>query len=141
MANQQSHAVSLFTKASAQGHGDASFMTALCYEQGRGVAANSTMAMKYYYEGAMSDHPGCQYNYGVCLRKGKGKEAADHSGSIAWIRRAAKQGHLEALYTCGLDSYLGRGVKQCYATAYLLFEARAHVTRPRSLKKCPASKP
>ena len=121
IARQQELAVHLFQKAASQGHGDAFFMTALCYEKGRGVPLNPKGAFRYYRDGAEAGHAGCQYNYGVALRKGKGCEP-DLQASVNWMKKAAQQNHAEAVYTCGIDAYNGRGIKQDYQIAYMLFE-------------------
>lgn len=56
---------------------------------------NWEKAAKYYQKGAEMNDPAAQYNYGMCLKKGKGVKK-DKQAAIHWLTLAGQNGYNEA---------------------------------------------
>lgn len=68
---------------------------------------NWEVAVGYYRQGAEKNEPLAQYNYGWCLKKGKGVKK-DKKAAIYWLKKAAKQGDEDAisdLREMGVDGF------------------------------------
>lgn len=68
---------------------------------------NWEVAVGYYRQGAEKNEPLAQYNYGWCLKKGKGVKK-DKKAAIYWLKKAAKQGNEDAisdLREMGVDGF------------------------------------
>lgn len=68
---------------------------------------NWEVAVGYYRQGAEKNEPLAQYNYGWCLKKGKGMKK-DKKAAIYWLKKAAKQGNEDAisdLREMGVDGF------------------------------------
>lgn len=78
------------------GNANAAENLASIYQIGQyGVKRNKELCLLYWRIGAENGSDECQYNYGMCLKKGKGVPK-DKDAAIKWISEAASKGHLNA---------------------------------------------
>ncbi len=78
------------------GNANAAENLASIYQVGRyGIKRNKELCLTYWKLGAENGSDECQYNYGMCLKKGKGVPK-DKDAAIRWISEAATKGHLNA---------------------------------------------
>ena len=79
-----------------QGNANAAENLASIYQSGNyGIKRNQELCLTYWKLGAENGSDECQYNYGMCLKKGKGVPK-DKEAGIKWISEAASKGHLKA---------------------------------------------
>ncbi len=90
-----SKAVSLYERASAQGHAQAQFNLAVLLQLGRGVRRDEPKSVEYYLKAAVNGHRDAQFNVAQMYEFGRGVPV-DHVESSRWYRLAAHQGHLDA---------------------------------------------
>jgi len=83
-------AFSLFERAAAYGHETASFYMGGMYENGIGVTADKTEAIRYYTTAAEANMPTAQLKLGILLRD------EDVLNSMRWMIRAAHSGEAQA---------------------------------------------
>ena len=88
-----------FQKAAKQGNAQGQYELAQMYIFGFGVPSNETepdkKAIDLYTKAANQGHADAQYELGVLYITGKGVESSEEKG-MAWIKKAAKQGHTRA---------------------------------------------
>ena len=134
-----------FCSAAQQGDARAQYMLGLMHENGRGVPANNTDAMKWYRMAAERGHAKSQYNLGAMHERGMDLPSTQSSGDVLgealgvsvapahtahrlglsnaaaakWYRMAANQGLVDAQYNLGLMYASGSGVPENYVGAYL----------------------
>ncbi len=71
----------------------------VCYQLGNGVERDEQRAAELFMKAALQGHPRAQYNLGVSLSG----VIMDLDQAVAWISKAAEQGHgmaIEALRLC-----------------------------------------
>ena len=134
-----------FRSAAQQGDARAQYLLGLMHENGQGVPANNTDAMKWYRMAAERGHAKSQYNLGVMHERGMDLPSTQRSGdvlgealgvsvapahtahrlglsnsaAVKWYRMAANQGLVDAQYNLGLMYASGSGVPENYVGAYL----------------------
>eukprot|EP00850_Spirogloea_muscicola_P003570 SM000014S00358 [mRNA] locus=s14:921867:927396:+ [translate_table: standard] len=96
----------------------------LCYERGRGVAADPCKAAALYRRAAEGGHAKAQCNLGVLYELGEGV-VPDAGEAVAWHRRAAEQGIAQAQFNLGASLEHGRGVAQDATEALRWYRAAA----------------
>lgn len=83
------------TQAAMQGHEEAKYWLAQCYQEGIGTEVNYAKAFAIFSELALLGHPLSQFQLGKMYYEGKGIEQDDDLGK-KWIMQAAEQGVEEA---------------------------------------------
>lgn len=83
------------TEAAIQGHEEAKYWLAQCYQEGIGTEVNYAKAFAIFSELALLGHPLSQFQLGKMYYEGKGVEQDDYLGK-KWIIQAAEQGVEEA---------------------------------------------
>lgn len=107
-----------------QGLADAQFQLGHLYDQGKGVAKDSTKAscwyrlsFRWFEKDAESGNAWSQFRLGVQYDQGLGVEVDKHAASH-WYRLAAEQGNPSAQYQVGYMYALGEGMNRDYLQAY-----------------------
>ena len=134
-----------FRSAAQRGDVRAQYMLGLMHENGQGVPANNTNAMKWYRMAAERGHAKSQYNLGVMHERGMDLPSTQSSSDVVgaslgvaiapahtahrlglsyaaaakWYGMAANQGLVAAQYSLGLMYASGGGVPENYIGAYL----------------------
>lgn len=83
------------TQAAMQGHQEAKYWLAHCYQEGIGTEVNYNKAFAIFSELALLGHPLSQFQLGKMYCEGKGVEQDDELGK-KWVSQAAEQGIEEA---------------------------------------------
>ena len=106
-------------KAAAEA-GDASAQTALgyCYDVGREVSQDSSVAASWYHKAAESGYAPGQFNLAEMFRDGAGIEKSSEQ-AFEWYSRAAMQGHSKAQYNLAMMYVQGEGVAKDNVMAYV----------------------
>lgn len=99
----------LFKQAAAEGHTEALFRLAECYENGVGCLCDEKEAANHYGKAARKGLPIAEFRYGKCFEKGSGC-SKDLTHAAFWYWKAANDGYLQAQYELALCYYLGKGV-------------------------------
>jgi serine/threonine-protein kinase len=83
----------------AAGNGDlySTIRLAAAYAEGRGVKKDEQRAQALYSKAAERRDPEGEYRMGMMLLHGKGGMAKDERAAEGWLKRAAQQGHTEAI--------------------------------------------
>ncbi|KAF9976760.1 hypothetical protein BGZ73_007895 [Actinomortierella ambigua] len=84
-----------YRRAAEQGHAEAQYTTAQCYEHGRGVPQSYSDAAVWYRHAAHQAHREARYHFAYMLHHGLGVQQDLDEASV-WYRRAAEQGHTES---------------------------------------------
>lgn len=87
----------------------------------------------WYAKAALSGDPRAQYNLGQILRVGDGGTTPDKAGGIAWLRRAAEQGHGLAMHNLAVAAEVGEGMQPDPAEAVLWYSRAAGRGLPQSM--------
>ena len=99
------------------GDAAAQYKLGLMYDNGEGVAADSTEAVKWYRKAAEQGHPNAQWQLGYKYEYGSGV-TVDDTESIKWFRKAAEQGHAIAQFELAMRYTTGKGVVKDSVEAY-----------------------
>ena len=75
--------------AAAKGHKKAQYRMGRCYDKGRGVEENDTVAFQWYVKSALQHYAKAQYHTGKAYLTGRGV-AADRDKAKTWLKRAVK---------------------------------------------------
>lgn len=96
-------------KAAEQGDTRAQLNVGFCYESGRGVAKDTTQAIKWFRRAAEQGFDEAQYALGCCYNGDDGflREPGE---AAKWWGKAAAQGYADAQYCLGLSYSMGEGV-------------------------------
>ncbi|MHC5135303.1 MAG: tetratricopeptide repeat protein [Planctomycetota bacterium] len=100
-----------------QGNAPAQYRLGEMYDNGEGVAADDTEAVKWYRKAAEQGHPGAQWQLGYKYEYGSGV-AIDNVESIKWFRKAAQQGHGIAQFELAMRYHTGKGTAKDSVEAY-----------------------
>ena len=87
---QHEKAVDLFSLLAEQGHIEAQYFLALCYENGEGVPVDQEEAVKWYHKAAEQGNASAQWSLGICYENGQGVPV-DEKEAVKWYRKAAEQ--------------------------------------------------
>ncbi len=109
IARDYAKAVDWLIKAAMQGHPEAQFRLAVCYENGHGVAQNDFKAAEWYTLAAMQGHPEAQNRLGYCYTCGQGV-VRNLQKAVEWYTKAAMQDHTEAQFNLGYCYDYGQGI-------------------------------
>ena len=104
-----SEAVYWYRKAAEQGHIEALFSLANCYNYGRGTAHDYHKAKALYEKAAEQGHIEAQYHLGRCYKKGFGT-SPDPCLAFQWFLKSAEQGYALAQNNVGVCYEEGIGV-------------------------------
>lgn len=88
-------AVEHYQKAAKQGHAQAQYQLALCYEEGKCLVEDYQSAVTWYQKAADQGHVSAQYKLAYCYEKGLGV-AKNAAQALQWYRKAAMQGDAKA---------------------------------------------
>ena len=102
-------AFELFQARALDGELKAQNYLGVMYDEGRGVAEDDAMAVKWYRKAAQAGDANSQANLGWMYLNGLGIEQ-DAKQAVQWYLKAAKQGHLNAQTTLGWIYAEGRGL-------------------------------
>jgi TPR repeat protein len=105
---QYTEALPVLRRLAGQGHLEATYMTGLMYEKGRGTATDYQEAAKWYRKAATAGHAEAQCNLGVLYRSGLGVEK-NISTAAQWLEKSARQGDDAAQVAFGVILLNGDG--------------------------------
>ncbi len=117
-------AVTLYSKAAAQGYAPAEHDLGLMFLGGRGVQQNYAKALTWIHKAASKGFVYAQYDLGCMFHDSLGVQQ-NYAKALTWFSKAADQGHAKAQYNLGCMFYYGRGVQQNYTEALTLFQKAA----------------
>lgn len=100
-----------FSRASAQGYGDAQLALGALYERGLGVTQNQDQALRYYTRSAARDNPQACVSLGVHYLNTPGIQK-NETMAAALFRRAAMQGSPAGQNCMGVCYQNGHGVER-----------------------------
>ena len=106
---QHEKAVDLFSLLAEQGHIEAQYFLASCYENGQGGPVDEKEAVKWYRKAAEQRNSPAQWSLGICYEYGKGVQV-DQEEAVKWYRKAAEQGDASAQWALGRCYKDGKGV-------------------------------
>jgi hypothetical protein len=123
----------------------AQMIVAVMYSDGRGVAKDPAVGMKWYLKAAEQGLAHAQLSVGDAYFLGMGAKE-DHAQAIKWYSRAAAQGWTQALFDLASMYSVGQGVGQDLVGAYkwCLLSASgtpAGVPRESAQRRCDRLKP
>ncbi|MET0376851.1 MAG: tetratricopeptide repeat protein, partial [Rhizorhabdus sp.] len=115
MAGDFPKAVAEWRAPAAAGDPDAQFNLAQAYKLGRGVTADSAVALDWYRKASAAGHEQAQATLGLQLfQTGQRDEA------MIWLKKAADQGEPRAQYVVGTAYFNGDSLPKDWARAYAL---------------------
>lgn len=88
----------------------AQYRAGVCYELGRGAAADDTAAVAWYARAAAADFPPAMNKYGIFLEKGRGGLRRDAAAACTYYFAAADRNFAPAQYNLALCYERGLGV-------------------------------
>eukprot|EP01114_Cavostelium_apophysatum_P018085 TRINITY_DN5518_c0_g1_i1.p1 TRINITY_DN5518_c0_g1~~TRINITY_DN5518_c0_g1_i1.p1 ORF type:complete len:348 (+),score=30.73 TRINITY_DN5518_c0_g1_i1:141-1184(+) len=97
----QKEAFHWLIKAAQSGLGGAQDLLAWCYHKGYGVTRDVNEAAKLWKLSAEQGVPQGQFAWGICLYYGRGVPAKDVPEAMNWLKKAAHQGNVMAMYNLG----------------------------------------
>ena len=86
-AKKYEQAVPKLRAAAEKGHKKAQYRLGRCYDKGRGVDENNTVAVQWYQKSANQGYYKAQYQMGKAYMKGKGV-AADEQKARSYLKKA-----------------------------------------------------
>jgi hypothetical protein len=108
----------------AAGEAVAQYDLALIYDNGQGVAQDSTEAAAWYRKAAESNVVQAQYRLGYDYFLGRGVPQ-NYAQSSKWWHKASAQGYAPAEIGLGLSYFAGKGVTASYAESYFWLDIAA----------------
>lgn len=109
-----------FKLSAERGDAVSQYSLGVMYDNGQGVAKDTTEAGRWYRLAAEQGHAAAQYNLGLIYHTGKGAPK-DNKEAAKWFLSSAKQGVAPAQYNLGVMYVDGKGVPQDYAKAAYWF--------------------
>ena len=94
--------------AAEKGHKKAQYRLGRCYEKGRGVEKDATVAFQWYTKSAAQDYAKGLYALGNCYKEGFGT-AKDHKKAFECFTKAAQHDNADAQYQLGKCYMKGKG--------------------------------
>ena len=107
-AKNYSQAVPKLKVAAQKGHKKAQYRLGRCYEKGRGVEKDATVAFQWYTKSAAQDYAKGLYALGNCYKEGLGT-AKDHKKAFECFTKAAQHDNADAQYQLGKCYMKGKG--------------------------------
>ena len=120
-------AVAIWRGLATKGDADAAFNLGQAYRIGRGVAADSGEAKKWFERAARAGHLDAQVSLGLLLF-----DVGDRANALDWLKRAAERGEPRALLVTGTALFNGDGLKRDPVLGY------AYVSRAAAQGLAPA---
>ena len=120
-------AVAIWRALADKGDHDAAFNLGQAYRLGRGVAADSGEAKKWFEKAARAGHLDAQVSLGLLLF-----DIGDRATALMWLKRAADRGEPRALLVTGTALFNGDGMKRDPVLGY------AYVSRAAAQGLAPA---
>ena len=120
-------AVAIWRSLADKGDQDAAFNLGQAYRLGRGVAADSGEAKKWFEKAARAGHLDAQVSLGLLLF-----DTGDRVKALEWLKRAADRGEARALLVTGTALFNGDGMKRDPVLGY------AYVSRAAAQGLAPA---
>lgn len=120
-------AVAIWRNLAEKGNADAAFNLGQAYRLGRGVAADSAQAKRWFELAANKGHVDAQVSLGLLLF-----DSGDRSTAMTWLKRAAEKGEPRALLVVGTALFNGEGLPQDPVLGY------AYVSRAAAQGLAPA---
>ena len=117
-----------------QGNGDGMWALALCYDHGRGIAANPSAAIKWFREGANIGHASCQHSLGCKYMIGD-VIAKDEELAFDLFMKSAQQGNGLAMRDVGRCYQFGNGVADDMKLAIEWYEKALQVIDDPELER------
>ena len=111
-------AFEVFQSLAEEGDAFAQFNVGAMYNNGEGVPADDSEAVRWYRAAAEQGHALAQFNLGIMYDNGEGV-IQDYSEAVRWYRAAAEQGYAPAQTNLGLNYLLGEGVPESLVTAHM----------------------
>lgn len=112
-------AVAIWRNLAQKGDADAAFNLGQAYRLGKGVAADSTLAKKWFEAAANKGHIDAQVSLGLLLF-----DSGDRNAAMSWLKKAADKGEPRALLVVGTALFNGDGLPQDPVLGYA-FVSRA----------------
>ncbi|HEV2043850.1 MAG TPA: SPOR domain-containing protein [Sphingomicrobium sp.] len=100
-------AVAIWRSLADKGDQDAAFNLGQAYRLGKGVAADSGEAKKWFEKAARAGHLDAQVSLGLLLF-----DIGDRATSLMWLKRAADRGEARAMLVTGTALFNGDGMKR-----------------------------
>ncbi|KAI9335161.1 hypothetical protein DFJ73DRAFT_32542 [Zopfochytrium polystomum] len=112
---------------------NASFNLGVFKEKGwGGLPINLEEAVALYKDAAERGHKRAQFNYGVCLKRGRGcKKSLEDA--VRWFKKAADQGHPDAQFNLGNSYKYGEGVEKNLKEAVRWYTRASDQKHPKAL--------
>jgi TPR repeat protein len=99
---EHERAVAIWRALAAKGDADAAFNLGQAYRLGRGVAADSASAGRWFEAAARSGHLDAQVSLGLLLF-----DSGDRKRALDWLMKAAERGEPRALLVTGIALFNG----------------------------------
>lgn len=99
---EHERAVAIWRALAAKGDADAAFNLGQAYRLGRGVAADSASAGRWFEAAARSGHLDAQVSLGLLLF-----DSGDRTKALDWLMKAAERGEPRALLVTGIALFNG----------------------------------
>lgn len=106
-------AVAIWRSLAEKGDGDAAFNLGQAYRLGRGVAADSGQAKRWFEVAAKAGHLDAQVSLGLLLF-----DSGSRREGLAWLSRAAERGEARALLVVGTALFNGDELPQDAVKGY-----------------------
>jgi TPR repeat protein len=106
-------AITIWRQLAEKGDSDAAFNLGQAYRLGRGVAADSGQAKKWFEVAAKADHLDAQVSLGLLLF-----DSGSRREGLAWLSRAAERGEARALLVVGTALFNGDDLPQDAVKGY-----------------------
>lgn len=120
-------AVAIWRALADKGDQDAAFNLGQAYRLGKGVAADSGEAKKWFEKAARAGHLDAQVSLGLLLF-----DSGDRATALMWLKRAADRGEPRAMLVTGTALFNGDGMKRDPILGY------AYVSRAAAQGLAPA---
>ena len=96
--------------AAEKGHKKAQYRLGRCYDKGRGMAENNSLAFQWYLKSAKQDYAKAQYRVAKCYKDGEGV-LKDRKKAFEYFTKSANQDYAEAQYSLGKCYMKGKGTQ------------------------------
>lgn len=131
-------AASLFAAAAVQGHAEAQYRLAVCFECGVGVGEDQTQAVHWYEAAAAQGLVDAMCNLGVCFMYARGVRE-NKQEAFRLFHESARLAHAPAEFNMGLCYATGAGVDQSDVHAAQWFRVAALNDYPRAMHRLAAA--
>jgi TPR repeat protein len=118
--SQERKGCELLRRAAETGYAPAQYRLGYCYESGKGVEQNFSIANKWYAKAGEQGYVDAQYKLGHSYRTGRGTRI-DLPTALNWYKKAASSGDRDAMSNVGWMYATGQGTKADQEEAYRWF--------------------